>query len=228
MNGILVYGGTGGIGSATIKLAKESGYEAHTSCVDVRNYSSIRNEWIRKQSEGFDSIVYCAGITELAWNEDLDLEIAKDIYDVNVFGFMRVIKSVLADRVEFAIPRQVNMVVISSDAATRPMRTSLAYCSSKAALTAATRQVARENPDQIRINTIAPGMVEDTGMTRYIDGTVPELRGWSPEFMQGYETSQIPMGRRGDPLEIARVILATLEGPAYQHGSIIEVNGGRS
>jgi NAD(P)-dependent dehydrogenase (short-subunit alcohol dehydrogenase family) len=170
-------------------------------------------------------IAYCAGINVLQYTKDLDLAIAKDIFEVNVFGFMRLAKSVAMHRDENLTSR---IAVVSSDAAVRPMRTSLAYCSSKAALDMAIRQSARELSPWCLVNGIAPGMTAPTGMSEYIDATVPPLRGWSREEAFKYEQSQIPMGRRAHPSEMADAMAyLLLDAPPYQTGSITPINGGR-
>jgi NAD(P)-dependent dehydrogenase (short-subunit alcohol dehydrogenase family) len=70
-------------------------------------------------------------------------------------------------------------------------------------------------------------MIDGTGMTRYIDKTVPELRGWTPEASARYEASQSPIGRRGTVDEVAEVVYDVLHGPEFLTGSIVQVNGGR-
>jgi 2,3-dihydro-2,3-dihydroxybenzoate dehydrogenase len=71
------------------------------------------------------------------------------------------------------------VVVVGSDAAWREMRTSVAYCASKAALHQAVRVIARERAsEEFAINVVAPGMTEPTGMQEYVDESVPMIRKW--------------------------------------------------
>jgi NAD(P)-dependent dehydrogenase (short-subunit alcohol dehydrogenase family) len=109
------------------------------------------------------------------------------------------------------------------------MRTSVAYCASKAALHQAVRVIARERAsDNFAINVVAPGITEPTGMQRYVDDKVPRIRKWSPEMARKYEESQIPMKRRATVSEIAAVAVTILLNPTpYLNGAIIPVNGGR-
>jgi NAD(P)-dependent dehydrogenase (short-subunit alcohol dehydrogenase family) len=119
------------------------------------------------------------------------------------------------------------IVAVSSDAAERPMRTSIAYCASKAALNMAVKVAARELAPEIRVNAVSPGMVSGTAMTEYIDDVVPEIRRWTPEAAARYEQSQIPAGRRATKDEVADLVYHTLCGPEYMTGSILTLNGGR-
>lgn len=219
-----VIGGTSGIGAATADRLERTGINVvrtdEKDC-DVRHESVIRDYYIGLG--GPQLIAYCAGINVLQYNADLDMDVARDIFDVNVFGFMRLLKVVA--RVKRSGTR---IAVVSSDAAVRPMRTSLAYCSSKAALDMAIKQAARELAPWCLVNGIAPGMTAPTGMSKYIDDTVPDLRGWTPDEALAYETSQIPLARRASPLEMgmAKKYLL-LDAPDYQTGSITAINGGR-
>jgi NAD(P)-dependent dehydrogenase (short-subunit alcohol dehydrogenase family) len=154
------------------------------------------------------------------WIDEMSTRLAGCIYDVNVLGFMRVLRAAVHTGCR-------SIVAISSDAATRPMRTSMAYCASKAALDMCVKCAARELAPEIRVNAVSPGMTLGTAMTEYIDKTVPAMRGWTPEEAWEYEHSQIPAGRRARPEEIAQVVYDVLVGPEYMTGSIVTINGGR-
>jgi NAD(P)-dependent dehydrogenase (short-subunit alcohol dehydrogenase family) len=122
-------------------------------------------------------------------------------------------------------PRSV--VAISSDAATHPMRNSMAYCASKAALSIAVRCAARELAPHVQVNAIAPGPVSDTPMATAVDAQVLKIKNWTPEQYEEDIAKGIPMGRRGLKSEVARLTYSVLVSPQYLTGSIIEINGGR-
>lgn len=214
-----VVGGTSGIGEAVaeqLEGAHEVWISGHD--VDVRRDDSVED--FARTRGPFHGLVYSAGVNELQWAQLVKPARLLDLYDINVVGLLRVIQ---------AVPSLMRVVVVGSDAARRPMRTSVAYCASKAALEMAVKVIARERANEtFRINLVAPGMTDDTGMTRKIDQRVPEVRGWTEEEALDYERSQIPMQRRARPEEIAEVICSifNLDTP-YLNGSTIEVNGGR-
>lgn len=217
---VWVVGGTTGIGVACAeRINGES-----TVSITGHELNVIGKQGLRRHYEThgpFDGIVYSVGITKLDWLETVDADEMLYMIQVNVLGLINVLQAC------FIPPKRV--VVIGSDAAWRPMRTSVAYCASKAALHTAVACIAREwASDKFAINVVAPGMTDETGMTRYIDGTVPELRGWSPKQAREYEQSQIPMKRRADPAEIAEVVHKVLTiDTNYLNGAVIPVNGGR-
>ena len=75
------------------------------------------------------------------------------------------------------------------------------------------KTLAREvAPKGITVNTIAPGRI-DTERLRSLDGVA--------------DVSQIPMGRLGEPAEIASVVtFLASEGAAYVTGAVVPVDGG--
>jgi NAD(P)-dependent dehydrogenase (short-subunit alcohol dehydrogenase family) len=223
---VWVIGGTSGIGAAVVERCAFMGDDVRATgeAIDVRSRDEL-DRYFNDES-WFDGVVYSAGMNRLSWIRDLDPFSAADIMDVNVTGFMRLLQ-VVAGYNAAGGHRCRSVVAISSDAATRPMRTSMAYCASKAALDAAVRCAARELAPDVRVNAVSPGMIDGTGMTRYIDKTVPELRGWTPEASARYEASQSPIGRRGTVDEVAEVVYDVLHGPEFLTGSIVQVNGGR-
>lgn len=224
-----VIGGVSGIGRATADLLQTFGRNVLVSGINV----DVREE--KELTEGFEAwvagtdpedkfeLVYSAGVNKLSYISGIDQTDVSDIFDVNVFGFIRCLQ-IMRD----LGLRNVHVVAISSDAAVRPMRTSLAYCSSKAALNMAVQCAARELAVHgWRVNAVAPGMIDGTPMTEYIDDTVPALRGWDPDDAREYENSQLVIKRRGGVDEVASAVRFLLDGPDYINGHILTVNGGR-
>lgn len=226
MSKVWIIGGTSGIGEETAKYCAKLGDKviATGKDTDVRHPDVLDSFYM--MNNGFDCIVYSAGINELMWISKLNQSKAAEIYAVNTLGFMNTLQ-VISGNLGHVTHECHSLVAVSSDAAVRPMRTSIAYCASKAALDMAVRCAARELAPRVRVNAVAPGMIDGTEMTRYIDQMVPVIRNWTPDKTLEYEKSQVPMGRRGFKDEVAEVIWHTLHGPAYLTGAIIPVNGGR-
>jgi NAD(P)-dependent dehydrogenase (short-subunit alcohol dehydrogenase family) len=225
----LILGGHSGIGEAVSELMFAGGnallYRPTREEVNVRNKGHIKNYLIHNGP--FRYIVYSAGVNNLQWIIDysrrnyLNFDYA---IDVNVGGFV----SVVSEHVDAWPDAKVSAVAVSSDAAEIPMRGSLAYCVSKAALDMAVKVMARELAPLWRVNAVAPGMVEGTAMTKYIDETIPKFRGWTPEYAREYERASVPSGRRATLEEVAETIRWVLLGPEQMTGAIIKINGGKS
>jgi len=91
------------------------------------------------------------------------------------------------------------------------------YSASKAGLVGLTYALARElAPRDITVNAIAPGMIEDTGLT----GTFDDER-------KAKIKQVLPLGRPGKPGEVAAAVSYLVsEGGAYVTGTVLPVNGG--
>jgi len=114
----------------------------------------------------FDGFVHCAGITPTTSLTALSPKIVDKVMRVNVYAFLEGCRHLTArDRFRPGM----SIVGISSVSARRAVLGKTAYCSSKAALDAAARCLARElAPKQIRVNTIAAGFVATSRVTNML------------------------------------------------------------
>ncbi len=88
------------------------------------------------------------------------------------------------------------------------------YCSAKAALAMLTRVLAVELAPTIRVNGVAPGAV-----------SFPVNE---DEATRARVLAKVPMGREGEPDDVARTVRFLVDGPRYVTGVIVPVDGGRS
>lgn len=224
---VLIVGGTSGIGKATAgylagMFPEMKQYVPAREELDITARSSIALT-VREHGP-FDYIVYSAGTNELAWVGTRHIAFRmEDHFSVNCSGLV----SLVSEHIRTWEEAPLSVVAVSSDAGRIPMRGSVAYCVSKAALNMAVRVMARELAPVHRINAVAPGMVDGTPMTEYIERTVPEFRGWTPEHALTYERASTPTGRRASLTEVASTIAWVLTGPHQMTGAIIDITGGR-
>lgn len=226
---ILILGGSnsGGIGDAINQRLLWLGHETI-----VPTPESIDVTW---DTESFGAlaelllaerptrVVYSVGVNELEWSWNLSRESFENLMNVNVWGFINVLKALTHTGSTYSV------LAITSDAAVRPMRTSMAYCASKAALNQVIRVASRElAPEGWRINGLAPGKVDGTDMTKYVDERVLQIRNWEKEHAERYELASSPIGRKLWPSEVAAAACDILLSDALGWtGDIISVNGGR-
>lgn len=227
---VWVIGGTSGIGEAAAEWLLDEGANVHVTGEDrdVRSIPTLHDELTRIESSsaGLAGVVYSAGTNHLEWLGQTAHPHHRDPIDVNLVGFINVLE-VLA-RGELRHERPLSVVAVSSDAARRPMRTSIGYCASKAGLDMAVKVAARElGPFGWRVNAVSPGMTGETGMQAYVDKTVPLVRNWTEERTRKYEAEQEVISGRVHKNEVAEIIGHTLFGPEHLNGAIIEINGGR-
>ncbi len=107
--------------------------------------------------------------------------------------------------------RIVNLCDISAD---RPWPDHLAYCSSKAALVALTKGLARALAPAIQVNGVAPGIA-----------VFPES--YSEQQRESL-VAQVPLRRAGTAEEVARLVRFMVESGDYMTGEIVHLDGGRS
>lgn len=228
---LLVIGGAspGGLGEDIALMAYDRGNYGEVrstsqATYDVRSYAGhiLNAEKCRNRGPDLD-IVYVAGVNHLGKLGDLSPRLLLEQFKVNVIGFIMMLD---AFKIEFENCK-VNVVAVVSDSSRIPMRGSIGYASSKAALAHAIKCAARELAPTWRVNGVSPGIIADTPMTAAVDAVVPGLRGWTEEEAQAYERSLIPMGRRVTKEEVSSLVLSTLSGPEFMTGSIIDITGGK-
>jgi pteridine reductase len=106
----------------------------------------------------------------------------------------------------------VNIVDIHAQ---RPLRNHAVYGAAKAGLAMLTRSLAKDLGPDIRVNGVSPGAIL-WPETELSDAAKKSILG------------QIPLGRTGEPDDIAGCVLYLVRDATYVTGQIIAVDGGRS
>lgn len=140
-------------------------------------------------------------------------EIWRSLYEVNVIAPWTLIAESEAALRQASSPKCPSCILnISSHAGIRPKGASIPYSASKAALNHITKLLALNLAPTIRVNAIAPGLVE-----------TPMSKNWTAARKLWKERA--PMGRGAQPEEIAQVA-STLIQSHYLTGEIIISDGG--
>ena len=139
------------------------------------------------------------------------------VIDVNLTGTLLAMQACAAKMIESKRPGSI--ITIASIAAKHPDAGPVAYTVSKAGVWMLTKKAARELAGaNIRVNAIGPGFIE-TNMTSIIQ--------MLPEDRKAQLSGNIPMGRVGQPAEVANVALFLASDEAsYVTGTIIHPDGG--
>jgi NAD(P)-dependent dehydrogenase (short-subunit alcohol dehydrogenase family) len=115
------------------------------------------------------------------------------------------------------------IVNIGSVAATVGVKQRFAYCASKGAVLAMTRQIAVDYPKELRINCIAPGTVQ----TPFVEGYLDKYHAHEKEKVRAELVARQPIGRLGTPEDIASLVRYLCSREAeFINGALIPIDGG--
>lgn len=225
---VLVTGGNRGIGRAIAERFVREGYRVAVTArsgegpdgvltvrADVTDSAAIDAAFteVEQQLGPVEIVVANAGITR----DMLLLRMTDDDFDTvvatNLGGAFRVVKRAAKGMLKARFGR---VILISSAAGLAGSAGQVNYAASKSALVGFARSLTREiGARGITANVVAPGFVA-TDMTAALS-----------EELQAEYRSAIPVGRYGDPAEIAAAVawLASDES-AYISGAVIPVDGG--
>ena len=169
---------------------------------------------IRSAKQPVDILVNNAGVIFTALFQMTSVAKMKEVFEINYFSQMLLTQSITKIMTRQKCGRIVN---ISSSAAIEGNEGRTAYASSKAAMIASTKVMAKELAIyNISVNAIAPGLTE-TDM----------MQGSTPKEVLEYTLQRISMKRVGKPEEIANVALfLSSELSTYMTGQVLRVDGG--
>ena len=169
---------------------------------------------IRSAKQPVDILVNNAGVIFTALFQMTSVAKMKEVFEINYFSQMRLSQSIAK-----IMTRQKggSIINISSSAAIEGNEGRMAYASSKAAIIASTKVMAKELAMyNIRVNAIAPGLTE-TDM----------MQGSTSKEALDFTLQRICMRRVGKPEEIANVALfLSSELSTYMTGQVLRVDGG--
>jgi len=239
----LVTGAASGIGEATAKeLARAGAFvwiadinlpaaealatiigNARPINLDVTSPESIAAALA--QIDSLDILVNNAGIGHVGSIETTEPEDFDRLMSVNVRSVYLMTRAFLAlllaarERHE-AVGSIVNIASVSGLVG---IKQRFAYCTTKGAIIAMTRQLAVEYPKTLRVNAVCPGTVQ----TPFVEAYLEKFHSHNKEEMRAELRARQPVGRLGRPEEVASAVryLASDEA-AFVSGSLLTIDGG--
>ncbi|MCX7048868.1 MAG: SDR family NAD(P)-dependent oxidoreductase [Candidatus Sumerlaeota bacterium] len=166
------------------------------------------------EAGGMDVLINNAGaLIRRGALETIDWPLLEEIFRLNVFSTLYISKLSLPHLKEGVNPCIVN---VGSIAGRHGAPTATAYGAAKSAIHAFTRGLAKEVAPAIRVNCVAPGIIETPFHEKV--STAEQMKNWS---------EMAPLKRNGKPEEIAEAIAFLCSpGAAFITGETIDVNGG--
>ncbi|MEH0936242.1 SDR family NAD(P)-dependent oxidoreductase [Micromonospora psammae] len=239
----LVTGGTRGIGLATARALADAGatvvltgrdaaraeqvakeFGAHGVGLDVADFDAVGAvvKQVAAEHGGLDMLVANAGIMESGLLGMVRADDVRRTLDVNVAGAVAAVQGAaraMARRRKAADGTERRggaIVLLASVVGTHGAAGQSVYAASKAAVAALARSAARElGGRHIRVNAVAPGVIR-TDLTAAL-----------PADVLAAQAAAAPLGRLGEPAEVAEVIRFLLSDSArYVTGQVLGVDGG--
>jgi 2-keto-3-deoxy-L-fuconate dehydrogenase len=236
----LVTGGASGIGEATCRAFHAAGASviiadrdraraeqlaselsrSQVMAVDITSEAEVRDNFASIQK--LDVLVNNAGIGLVGNVEETALDDFQRLLRVNVEGLFLVTKYAMA-LLKAARPGPGKIVNIGSVAGLIGVKRRFAYCATKGAVVAMTRQLAVDYPTEIRANCICPGTVE----TPFVEGYLKKFHSGEEEQTRAELHKRQPVGRMGKPEEIASLALYLASTEAdFMQGAVVNIDGG--
>jgi acetoacetyl-CoA reductase/3-oxoacyl-[acyl-carrier protein] reductase len=224
----IIIGASGGIGQYLSKLFLQANRIIGTYCnhtpdglirgpryyhVDLSDNRSV-SDFCSDIASGLQRpvLIYTPGLSPNCLAHKISDEEWENTIAVNLTGAMRVTRGLLPKMQELRFGR---IIYVSSILSRKATPGTAAYSSAKAGICAFSRVVALENAKKgITANTLALGYF-NVG----IINAVP------PEYLEKHVLPNIPVGRLGDPSNIAQAINFLINAD-YITGATIDINGG--
>jgi len=206
----VVTGGTRGIGAAVAERLEQEGARvlrvARSEGIDVTAPDAA--ERIAERADGaVDILVNNAGTSEVKPLDELTDADYYDAFELNVMAPLRLMRHFAPAMAERGWGRIVN---VTSSAGKRPSQTWPAYSVAKAGQHSLSRVFAdRWAAHGVHVNAVAPGPT-GTPLWRGPGGLAEQMakrQGISPDEAIERQSSKVPLGRFGEPDEVAAVVV---------------------
>ena len=233
----LVTGGASGIGEYTCRALAGAGASVIVGDIDkiraeklatdlpgaeFRIFDITDEAAVRETMDGIprlDILINNAGIGLVGGVEETEADDFDRIFRVNVRGLYLVTRYCLP----LLKASKGCIVNIGSVAGLVGVKKRFAYCGTKGAVVAMTRQLAVDYPTEIRANCIAPGTVD----TPFVEGYLEKYHSHEKDKVRQELNLRQPVGRLGKPEEIAWMALYLCsDQAAFVNGAVMAIDGG--
>ena len=226
---IVVTGGSRGIGAATVRLLTARGDDvaflyaksdaaaaalsretgARAIRADVADGEAVRAAF--REIGAVQGLINCAGIAHQGLISQITEEEWDRLFAVNVRGVYHCVNAALPSMLHEQAGSIVN---VSSMWGQVGASCEVCYSATKGAVIAMTKALAKElGPSGIRVNCVAPGVIETDMLACYDREVLEEL------------AQETPLGRNGTPEDVAKAIVQLLDAP-FVTGQVLGVSGG--
>jgi NAD(P)-dependent dehydrogenase (short-subunit alcohol dehydrogenase family) len=225
MKNILLIGGSTGIGyELSQKLKEDNNIFISTRNQDKFNHPNIKTneldldkefetDWLPEHLDGF---IYLPGTINLRPFKGLKPTVFLEDFNINVMGCVTILQKVLP---KIQAAENPSIVMFSTVAVKIGMPFHSSVSSSKGAIEGLTRSLAAEFAPKIRVNAIAPSILDTPLAEKFLNS----------ETKLENSRNRHPMKEIGSPKDISEVVKFLLEDNSkWMTGQIIPFDGGMS
>lgn len=225
MKNILLIGGSTGIGyELSQKLKEDNNIFISTRNQDKFNHPNIKTneldldkefetDWLPEHLDGF---IYLPGTINLRPFKGLKPSVFTEDFNINVMGCIKILQKVLP---KIQAAESPSIVMFSTVAVKIGMPFHSSVSSSKGAIEGLTRSLAAEFAPKIRVNAIAPSILDTPLAEKFLNS----------ETKLENSRNRHPMKEIGSPKDISEVVKFLLEDNSkWMTGQIIPFDGGMS
>ena len=233
----LVTGAASGIGEAicrvfsaagaSVTIADVDGTRAAALAAELPNCSPVVFDVTEEAAvraamdslSGLDILVNNAGVGHVGNIEETETADFRRLMHINVEGMYVVTRAAMPK----LLASKGCIVNIGSVAGLVAVKRRFAYCASKGAVVALSRQLAIDYAGRMRVNCICPGTVD----TPFVDGYLEKFHKHEKEKVRQELHQRQPIGRMGRPDEVANLALYLCSKEAeFMTGSVVTIDGG--
>ena len=222
---ILLIGGSSGIGLSLVNQISQD-HNVYVACrsnnslpenVNYINYDVLNDELDSSLvPETIDSFIYLPGSINLRPFKSLSIESFKEDLEINLIGLIKSLKSVLKN---LTASNSASIVLFSTVAVQRGMPFHSSVSSSKGAIEGLAKSLAAELSPKIRVNVIAPSLVNTPLANRFLNNDIKIEK----------SANRHPLKRIGSASDIANLTDYLIsDKSSWITGQIIAVDGGLS
>lgn len=244
---ILLIGGTRGIGLETARLLGSEGARVAVVGREASSLKSAEADVRGRGGEGvairadvtdseeaaravrearaalgdFDALIHVAGHGFRGPFLELTEETWREAFELNLFAVVRMVRLAAP-----AMRKGGRIVLLGAASGKQPQRRQSPSNTAKAALANLTRSLADELAPDLRVNCIAPGQILTERRRARLEKEAQD-RGLKLEDVIRTDVADVPLGRLGEPAEVAAAVVFLASPRAgYITGQTLIVDGG--
>ncbi len=212
---------------AAQQIRAETGAEVYAVAADVSHEDEVQRlvTTAVERLGGLEIVVHNAGGPPSGPFARITTEQWRQAIDQNLLSFVWLVQAAAPEMARAGYGR---VIAITSSSIKQPIPGLLLSNATRTAVLGTIRTLAKElGPQKILVNTVAPGRIA-TERIEELDRANAERSGRSLDDVRSESISSIPLGRVGEPEELANVVVfLASEAAGYVNGAAIQVDGGK-